>query len=124
MMETPDISVVVLAYRGADTIKPFVDSLIDSLEEENLMWEIILVGNYFERSKDTTPRVVTEIAAKDSRIKAITKSKKGMMGWDMKTGLQATTGKTIGVIDGDGQMPPIDVVRVYKFMKENDLDFA
>ncbi len=47
-----------------------------------------------------------------------------MMGWDMKAGLQAATGQSLAVIDGDGQMPSEDVVRVYQLMKDNELDFA
>jgi glycosyltransferase involved in cell wall biosynthesis len=123
-METPEISVVVLAYRGADTIDDFVASLVASLEKLNLLWEIVLVGNYFEGIGDRTPTVVTDIASSDSRILSITKVKKGMMGWDMKLGLDITSGKTIAVIDGDGQMPCEDVVRVYKLLKENNLDFV
>ena len=79
-MDTPEISVIVLAYRSAATITNFVDSLIDSLEKKNLMWEIVLVGNYFDGVGDQTPEVVRGIAAKDSRIKAVVKIKKGMMG--------------------------------------------
>ena len=123
-MHTPEISVVVLAYRSATTIASFVDSLVDSLEKENLIWEIVLVGNYSEGVGDRTPEVVKGIAARDSRIKAVAEIKKGMMGWDMKTGLQAATGKTLAVIDGDGQMPSSDVIRVYQLMKTNGLDFA
>jgi len=123
-METPEISVVVLAYRSASTITSFVDSLVDSLEKEKLSWEIVLVGNYFEGVGDQTPKVVRGIAARDSRIKAVAEIKKGMMGWDMKSGLQAATGKTLAVIDGDGQMPSSDVIRVYQLMKTNGLDFA
>jgi glycosyltransferase involved in cell wall biosynthesis len=123
-MDTPEISVVVLAYRSAATIASFVDSLVDSLEKENLMWEIVLVGNYFEGVGDQTPEVVRGIAARDSRIKAVAEVKKGMMGWDMKSGLQAATGRTLAVIDGDGQMPSSDVIRVYQLMKTNGLDFA
>ena len=123
-MDTPEISVVVLAYRSAATITNFVDSLIDSLEKENLIWEIVLVGNYFGGKEDKTPEVVRGIAASDSRIKAVVKIKKGMMGWDMKSGLQAATGKSLAVIDGDGQMPSRDVIRVYQFMKTNRLDLA
>ena len=77
-MDTPEISVVVLAYRSAATITNFVDSLIDSLEKENLLWEIVLVGNYFYGVGDQTPEVVRGIAARDSRIKAVVKIKKGM----------------------------------------------
>jgi len=123
-MDTPEISVVVLAYRSAATITNFVDSLIDSLEKENLLWEIVLVGNYFGGVEDQTPEVIRSIAARDSRIKAVVKIKKGMMGWDMKSGLQATTGKSLAVIDGDGQMPSSDVIRVYQLMKTNELDLA
>ncbi|MBC8283602.1 MAG: glycosyltransferase family 2 protein [Nitrospinae bacterium] len=123
-MDAPDISVVVLAYRSAGTITGFVDSLVDSLEKENLRWEIVLVGNYFEGRGDQTPEVVRKIAARETRIKVVTEIKKGMMGWDMKTGLQAATGKSLAVIDGDGQMPSGDVIRVYQIMKENGLDLA
>jgi len=123
-MDTPEISVVVLAYRSAATIGSFVDSLIDSLEKKKLLWEIVLVGNYFEGVGDQTPEVVRSIAARDSRIKVVAEIKKGMMGWDMKSGLQAATGRTLAVIDGDGQMPSSDVIRVYQLMKTNGLDFA
>jgi glycosyltransferase involved in cell wall biosynthesis len=123
-MKTPEISVVVLAYRSATTITNFVDSLVESLEKENMLWEIVLVGNYFEGVGDKTPDVVRGISARDSRIKAVAKIKKGMMGWDMKSGLQIAKGRTLAVIDGDGQMPSSDVIRVYQLMKLNGLDFA
>jgi glycosyltransferase involved in cell wall biosynthesis len=123
-METPEISIVVLAYRSATTITSFVDSLVESLEKEQLLWEIVLVGNYFEGVGDKTPEVVRGISARDSRVKAVAEIKKGMMGWDMKSGLQMATGRTLAVIDGDGQMPSSDVIRVYQLMKTNGLDFA
>ena len=123
-MENPEISVVVLAYRSASTITSFVYSLVDSLEKEKLSWEIVLVGNYFEGVGDQTPEVVRGIAERDSRIKAVAEIKKGMMGWDMKSGLHAATGRTLAVIDGDGQMLSSDVIRVYQLMKTNELDLA
>ena len=123
-MDAPELSIVVLAYRSADTIENFVKSLVNSLEEEKLLWEIILVGNYFEGIGDRTPEVVRKIAAEDLRITAVTEVKKGMMGWDMKTGFQAASGKTLAVIDGDGQMPSEDVIRVYHLMVKNGLDLA
>ena len=123
-MDAPELSVVVLGYRSADTIENFVKSLVYSLEEEKLIWEIILVGNYFEGIEDRTPEVVKKIASGDFRIKAVTEVKKGMMGWDMKTGFQAASGKTLAVIDGDGQMPSGDVIRVYQLMVKDELGLA
>ncbi|GJL79443.1 MAG: hypothetical protein NPINA01_24320 [Nitrospinaceae bacterium] len=120
----PNLSVVVLAYRSAETISVFVDSLVSCLEAKEPDWELILVGNYIENSGDKTPDAVKALAKSDDRIQAVTQVKEGMMGWDMKTGLQAASGKVLAVIDGDGQMPAEDVVRVYEKLKEDDLDLA
>jgi len=123
-MESPDISVVVLAYRSASTIEGFVASLVTSLEEEKIDWEIILVGNYFEGTGDQTPEMVQRISDRNPRIKTVVKVKEGMMGWDMKSGLQAATGKKMAVIDGDGQMPCTDVIRVYNLMIKKGYDLV
>ena len=123
-MESPDISVVVLAYRSASTIEGFVVSLVTSLEEEKIDWEIILVGNYFEGTGDQTPEMVQRISDRNPRIKTVVKVKEGMMGWDMKSGLQAATGKKLAVIDGDGQMPCTDVIRVYNLMIKKGYDLV
>ena len=123
-MESPDISVVVLAYRSASTIEGFVASLVTSLEEEKINWEIILVGNYFAGASDQTPEVVQRISDRNPRIKTVVKVKEGMMGWDMKSGLQAATGKKLAVIDGDGQMPCTDVIRVYNLMVKKGYDLV
>ena len=123
-MKRPDISVVVLAYRSASTIEGFVDSLVDSLQAAKIDWEIILVGNYLAGTGDQTPEVVRKIADADPRIKFVAEVKQGMMGWDMKSGLEAATGNNLAVIDGDGQMPCADVIRVYKLMVDNGYDLA
>ncbi len=120
----PNLSVVVLAYRSATTIPSFVDSLISCLEASEPDWEIVLVGNYFENTGDQTPQVVADLAKQNPRIQAVTRPKEGMMGWDMKSGLDAASGKAIAVIDGDGQMPADDVIRVYQKLQEGHLDLA
>ena len=115
---------VVLAYRSASTIEGFVASLVTSLDEEKIGWEIILVGNYFEGTGDQTAKVVQRISDGNPRIKPVVHVKEGMMGWDMKSGLRAATGKKIAVIDGDGQMPCTDVIRVYNLMVEKGYDLV
>lgn len=124
MATNPDLSVCVLAYSSADTISDFVDELRRSLEQLEASWEIVLVGNYFEERGDRTPAVLRALAAEDSRLHVIAEPKQGMMGWDMKSGLAAARGNVIAVIDGDGQMPAADVVRVYEHLLAEDLDLA
>ena len=118
------ISVVILAYRSGEGIHTFVESMAQSLDESEPNWEIILVGNHFVDDGDPTPCIVTKIAKNHPRIHAVTRIKEGMMGWDMKSGLHAASGKTIAVIDGDGQMPFEDVIHVYKKLKKESLDLV
>ena len=121
---TPRISVIILAYRSGDSIRDFVKSMVQSLEKNEPDWEIILVGNYFADDGDPTPDIVSEIAQNHPRIRAVTRVKKGMMGWDMKSGMEVATGRTIAVIDGDGQMPFENVIDVYKKLRDEGLDLA
>ncbi len=120
----PDISVVLLCYRSEEGIWEFVEVLKRSLEKLAVLWELILVGNYIEGSSDQTPEIARKIASQDSRIKAITKVKQGMMGWDMRSGLEVASGRTIAVLDGDGQFPLEDIVRVYEELRSGDLDLV
>jgi len=120
----PIISVVLLCYRSGEEVRGFVERVIDSLESFEKNWEIVLVGNYFPDTDDPTPDVVKEIAGSHPKIQAVVREKKGMMGWDMRSGLYATKGKYVAVIDGDGQMPLEDVARVYKKLIEGDYDMV
>ena len=120
----PGISVVILAYRSGEGIRAFVESMVQSLDKNEPSWEIVLVGNHFVDDGDSTPCIVSEIAQSHPRIRAVTRVKEGMMGWDMKSGLEAATGRTIAVIDGDGQMPLEDVIDVYKKLKDEGLDLV
>lgn len=121
----PDISVVILCYKTGVNAKEFISEVIDQISKANANYEIILVGNYLKGdNSDETPEVVREFASSDSRIKAITLEKKGMMGWDARSGLEAATGRTIVIIDGDGQMLPEDPYRVYQKLLAENLDMV
>ena len=121
----PEISVVVLCYKGGESIRPFVNHL-DKFMFNNFghEYELILVGNYHPNIQDITPQIVNQIAQANSHIQAVSKPKQGMMGWDLRSGLEATKGKLIAIIDGDNQMPIEDLIRVYNLLKEKNLDLA
>ena len=121
---TPNLSVVVLAYRSGEILREFVDSLVYLLDREEPEWELILVANHFSDDGDKTPEIAKQLAKFNPRVKAITRIKKGMMGWDMRSGLEAATGKHLAVIDGDGQMPCEDVIRVYRKLINENLELA
>jgi len=120
----PELSVVILCYRAGLQVAPFVDDVVACLDRDMDNWEIVLVGNYMPCVLDPTPEVVCGIAARDPRIKAVARKKEGMMGWDVRSGFRAATGKVIALIDGDGQMPGKDIMRAYQVMQKENCDMV
>ena len=121
----PKLSVVVLCYRSEERIIPYLNQMEKELHEGGLDdYELVLVGNYFSGSGDKTPEIIRRLAADNSRIVPVIKEKQGMMGWDALSGLQAAGGEAIALIDGDGQMPSRDLVRIYNVLKSGEFDFV
>ena len=82
------------------------------------------MGNYIEGSDDETPEVVSKLAESSPNIRTVIRPKQGMMGWDMRMGLDAARGTYIGVIDGDGQFPPESIVACLLKCELEDLDLT
>ena len=122
----PDISVVILCYRAENFAAVFIKQVQEILEQRRLNYELVLVANYQAAllGIDKTPEIVRALAHGDPRLVVVAKEKQGMMGWDMRSGLAAATGAAIAVIDGDGQMPPEDIIKVYDTLVEGHHDIA
>lgn len=127
-MQSPDFSVVILCYKSGNFAKTFYKKVVDVLKKDNLNYEIILVGNYIAGKGDITPDVIKEIADTNNKTKAVIIEKKDLqtqgMGWDLRSGLDKATGKTIAFIDGDGQMPPEDLPKLYHQLMNSSLDLC
>ncbi len=121
----PELSVVILCYHSADVVRDLVAQVERELEEARVDYELVLVGNYMPGdTKDQTPTVLKELAKDKPRFTVVAKEKQGMMGWDMRSGLEAATGCHIAVIDGDGQMPMSDVIKVYRVLQVGKYDLV
>ena len=112
-----ELSIIILCYRSEEAIVEFADRTRKLAEELTNNFEIILVANFFEDSGDRTGDIVKEIAEKNSRYRVVSKPKKGMMGWDMKEGLDIASGKYLCVIDGDGQFPIESIAHCFREIK-------
>lgn len=125
MFQSPELSVVILCYRSGDSAREFVPQTVEALKKSNVVdYELILVANYLKNSKDKTPRTAADLASKNKKIRYIAKVKEGMLGWDVRSGMDLAKGKYIAVIDGDGQMPKEDIIRVYKKIKSGKFDLV
>ncbi|HOK41888.1 MAG TPA: glycosyltransferase [bacterium] len=118
-----ELSGDVLSYRSEENIIPFVEKLKCLLNELNIYWYLVLIGNYLIGSNNKTKKIIKTLAKADKRIKPIIKPKKGMMGWDVRKGL-ATDGKYICVIEGDVQYSIESVIECYKRIKKGNLDLV
>ena len=95
-----------------------------ALSRCNFTWELVLVGNYIEGSEDETPQVIAQLAAKIPNVRTVIRPKEGMMGWDMRMGLNAARGTYLGVIDGDGQFPPESIIACLLKAELENLDLT
>lgn len=120
----PEISVVILCYGAGERAYDFVGKVERLLDRFVPSWEMVLIGNYWEGSGDKTPDVVKDIASRRENIKYVAIPKRGMMGWDARSGLEKADGDHICLIDGDEQMPYRDIVRVYRKIKKDNLDLV
>jgi glycosyltransferase involved in cell wall biosynthesis len=121
----PELSVVILCYHAANVVRDLVAQVEREMEEAGIDYELVLVGNYMPGdTKDQTPAVLKELARDKPRFMVVAKEKEGMMGWDMRSGLEAARGRHIAVIDGDGQMPMSDVMKVYRVLQVGKYDLV
>ena len=115
---------MVLCYRSGPSIIPFVEKMQQALSRCNFTWELVLVGNYIEGSDDETPQVIAKLAETMPNVRTVIRPKEGMMGWDMRMGLNAARGTYIGVIDGDGQFPPESIIACLLKAELENLDLT
>jgi glycosyltransferase involved in cell wall biosynthesis len=118
----PDLSAVVLCYRAGESINDVLCPLHGLLETSGTSHELILVANYWEKDDDPTPAIVRRFASEHDRVNVVAEPKRGAMGWDMRAGLAAASGRHVVVIDGDAQNPVEDVLRIYSSLREGNYD--
>lgn len=124
MLVTPELSIVILCYRSGSAIIEFVSRTETLIKEITDSYELVLVANYMEGSDDRTRDFVEQIASEKPKCKAICRPKEGMMGWDMRSGMDEASGKYICIIDGDGQFPIESIAACYEVISTTDNDLV
>ncbi|MBU1726472.1 MAG: glycosyltransferase family 2 protein [Candidatus Omnitrophica bacterium] len=119
-----ELSVVILCYKAGEQLYDYVKEVRRLLVDLRITWEIVLVANYLKGSNDQMPKIASDIASKNENIVTVILPKQGMMGWDARSGLDKADAQYLCLIDGDGQMPAEDIVRVYNKIKREGLDFV
>jgi glycosyltransferase involved in cell wall biosynthesis len=120
--DEPDLSAVVLCFRAGESIHQVLGPLRELLDESGASHEMVLVANYWENDNDPTPSIVRRYASEHDRVRVVDQPKCGGMGWDMRAGFEAASGRYVVVIDGDAQNPVEDVLRIYALLRDGDYE--
>ncbi|MFH2069958.1 MAG: glycosyltransferase family 2 protein [Elusimicrobiota bacterium] len=121
MIPSVDLSIVIPFYNEEENVEKVCGDLSNEFTKHSIHYEIVAVNN---GSYDRTPELLKKLAGKYPQIKVVTVEINQGYGWGVIQGLKSATGKYVGYMAGDGQIKPEDVVRVFKKIKEEGLDFA
>ena len=88
----PAVSVLIPCYNVEKYLRQCLDSVVNQTLKD---MEILCIN---DGSTDSTPAVIKEYAAKDSRIRVIDKPNSGY-GDSMNRALDAATGEYVGIVE-------------------------
>ena len=115
--DTPKVSIVVPVYN----VEKYLRECLDSLLAQKLKDIEVIVVN--DGSTDSSPAIAAEYAARDSRVRVISKENEGY-GKTMNRGFSEARGEYIGIVESDDFADPRMFKDMYKFAKKHDLDLV
>ena len=115
-----ELSVVVPVFNEEDSIGSLLDRMINVLRDTVANCEVIVVD---DGSTDRTPEVVEE-KGKAWHIRIIRHRFNKGYGEALKTGLRASRGRCVLIMDGDGSYDPSQIPRLYSAIRANDYDMV
>ncbi|HRP69955.1 MAG TPA: glycosyltransferase [Turneriella sp.] len=119
----PNLSIVLLCYKTEEHFVPYATQIIKAFNVVYSPFEMILVANYDAHdSTDKTPAMARCFASENKKCRVVARAKEGGMGWDLRSGLEIAQGEKIMFLDGDGQTPVEDMVRLWNFSEETVAD--
>ena len=114
-MARPKVSVVVPIYNVEKYLRQCLDSIVNQTLKDI---EIICVD---DGSTDSSPEIIQEYAAKDSRVKVITKPNSGY-GNSMNRGFDLAEGEYVGIVESDDYAELDMFEKLYQRAEKNKLD--
>jgi glycosyltransferase involved in cell wall biosynthesis len=105
-----ELSIVATAYNGAEILRKFVEEVESVVAPLELSYEIILVD---DGSKDDSASVIETLCETNSKLKAVLLSKNHGQQIAMSSGIHASLGRYVVIMDGDMQNPSSAIPELY-----------
>src|SRR5947208_2159100 len=105
-METTNYSIVVPLYNEQDNVLPLYSRILEAMTMVSGTYEIVFVD---DGSRDSTYKILSEIAATDSRVTVVRLRKNFGQTAGLKAGFDFARGDVIISMDGDLQHDPAEI---------------
>jgi dolichol-phosphate mannosyltransferase len=112
-----DFSVIVPFYNEEAAAESVVAELIAALAGSELDWEAILVD---DGSTDRTAQILDRAAQGHARCRVLKLQPNRGQGGALLAGFRAAHAPILGMMDGDGQNPPGELLKLYPLIAHAD----
>lgn len=109
------LSVVIPAYNEASSLPSTIQSLYQSLSDNNIPHEILLIN---DNSKDNTEAVIQDLQKRITSLSYINNYHWNGFGYAVRKGLENFTGDCVAIFMADLSDDPSDLVKFYNKLTE------
>jgi len=118
-MKLPDLSVVIPFYDEEKTVELLTNILLKQFKKNNINCELVLVDN---GSSDNTSKIVDKLSKSHKNIKTVHVKINEGYGWGIINGLRMCNGEYLGYMDGDLEIQPDGIIKLFEKIKKNNAD--
>ncbi len=116
----PMVSIVIPAHNEAENLKSLLSEVARVMLEYGKEYEIIVVD---DGSDDETPAILKNLKEVIPALRSFRHSQRRGQSSALYTGVESAKYSTIVTLDGDGQNPPYEIVKMLKvFFDRSNLD--
>ena len=120
-MPSPDLSLVIPFYNEEANCDQVIDWIIKAFDAHGVDYELVPVDN---GSRDKTGSILARWSETNNRIKSVTVPENKGYGWGILQGLSVCSGHYVGYVDGDLQVAPSDIIRVFESRENGNVDIC
>ncbi len=116
-----EISIIVPCRNEAENVIELAERARAMFEVRGLVGEVVFVN---DASTDHTGALIDDLAARHDFVRTVHHARNQGIPGGWESGLKASTGRSVAIMDGDLQYLPEDVYRLYRQLKYSNADIV